>query len=438
MSHASPIPKTIPFRTLERLSGATLGLIAALVVIGAVAAFLAAGDDPGRFWQALHFNWLFWSATALGMVMLAVAWQTVEAEWSWSVRRFALAGVAFLPISFVLLLVILFGAHETLFSHWLHVQGDPVIEAKRGWLNLAGLRIRDILAVLVLYGLSLYFAYLSLRPDVYGAGRTEGQRSWYARLTGGWRGAAEEASRSRRILLFMGPIMGLLYAVLWGIIAIDLAMTLMPHWFSTMFPVAFFMAGFHAGIAMTALMVTLHRRKLGLEPYVTGQQYHDLGKMLFAFGVFWMYLNWSQYVVIWYGLLPWEQEWFVKRFDEPYAGLSGIVPLLIFAIPFFGLLTRPPKRVPAIVGFFAVIVLVGNWLERYLLIYPSLHPEGNHELPFGLPEIGIGLGFMGLFLLSYLWFLKTFPVLPSPVSLAARPPTLVPAPVATAAHRDIA
>ncbi|HEX7242761.1 MAG TPA: hypothetical protein VF263_20905, partial [Longimicrobiaceae bacterium] len=271
-----------------------------------------------------------------------------------------------------------------------------------------------------------------------GAGRTDAQRSWYRRLTGGFRGVTEEATRSRKILMRMSPILGLLYALLWGMIAIDLAMTLMPHWFSTMFPVAFFMAGFHAGLAATAILVTVLRRPLGLEDFITPRQYHDLGKMIFAFGVFWMYLNWSQYVVIWYGLLPTEQEWFVKRFEAPFTGLSQAVPLLIFVIPFLGLLTRPVKKVPAIVAFFSAVILVGNWIERYLLVYPSLHPEGNHDLPFGLTEIGVGLGFMGLFLLSYLWFVKTFPMLPSPATLAARPPSLVPAPVASAVHHDIA
>ena len=429
MASHSDIPATIPFRTLPRIPGGALGLAALLVVIGAVAAFVGAGyEDHGRVWSALLFNWLFWSSLAMGMVMFAVALQLTEADWAWSIRRFALGGVAFLPISALLLPVVFLGS-EHFFHHWLHVEGDHVIDAKRAWLNLPGMMARDFVAVLVLYGMAIAFAYYSLRPDVYGAGNDDHQRSWYRRLTGGWRGSAlDEARRSRDRLMKLGVFMGLAYAILWGIIAIDLAMSLDPHWFSTMFPVAFFFTGFHGGVAATGIAVALLRRRIGIEPFVTGRQWHDLGKLIFAFSVFWMYLNWSQYIVIWYGLLPFEQAYFVRRFRDPFGVISMAVVAMVFVTPFFGLLTRPPKRVPAIVAAFATVILLGHWLERFLLIVPSLH-EGK-ELPLGIPEIGIGLGFLGLFLVAYLWFVRTFPVLPSPATLAAGEPSVISVPVA--------
>ncbi|HEV2150374.1 MAG TPA: hypothetical protein VGR37_23445 [Longimicrobiaceae bacterium] len=431
MSAASPIPKAIPFRTLDRVSGAVWGLVAVLVLIGAVSVFLAVGEAHGRVWQALLFNWLFWSSIALGMVMLAVAWQVVEAEWPWSIRRFALGGVSFLPVSLLLFPIIFFGGKEYFFHHWLHVEGDPVIDAKRAWLTVPGMFTRDIVALLVLYGMALAFAYFSLRPDVYGAGRNDRQRSVYARLTGGWRGVHEEAARSRGILLKLGVFLALGFAILWGLIGIDLAMTMLPHWFSTMFPVAFFVAAFHGGIAATIVLVTIFRRPLRLEPFITTRQYHDIGKLLFAFAAFWMYVNWSQYVVIWYGQLPFEQEWFVLRFEEPFTLFAQAVPLLIFVVPFLGLLSQTPKKIPAVLAGFASLILLGNWLERYMIVYPSLYEVGEgeaHHLPFGIPEIGIGLGFLGLFLAGYLWYLRTFPMLPSPATLAARPPNVIEVP----------
>lgn len=426
MASHSIIPQRIPFRTAGRLSGAAIGLLVALILIGVVAAFLArGGEDPGRLWQALLFNWLFWSSLAMGMVILAVAVQTVEAEWAWSVRRFATGGAAFLPISFVLLLVVLFGGHEHYFHHWLHPEGEHarVILAKRAWLNWPGLAIRDIVLVIVLYGLSLVFAYHSLRPDLQGAGTDDRQRSLYRHFTGGWRGAAEEARRSRRIVLTLGPIIALLFAVLWGIVGVDLAMSLEPAWFSTMFPVAFFIAAFVSGIHGTTLAVVFFRDRAGLTEYIVPKQLHDLGKLMFAFSVFWMYINWSQYVIIWYGQLPFEQVWFAKRLVAPYSHVTKAVVVLVFLLPFFGLVARPPKKVPAILGFFATLALVGIWLERFMIVVPSIAEPTGH-LPLGIPEIGIGLGFMGLFLAAYLWFVSSFPLLPSPAALAARPPSV--------------
>jgi hypothetical protein len=134
--------------------------------------------------------------------------------------------------------------------------------------------------------------------------------------------------------------------------------------------------------------------------------------------------------VIWYGLLPWEQPYFVNRFAEPFGGIAAAVVVLVFVLPFFGLLTRPPKKVPAVLAFFAGLVLIGHWLERFMITVPSIWE--SDALPLGLPEIGIGLGFLGLFAASYLWFVRTFPMLPSPASLAARESAVVTVPVEVA------
>jgi hypothetical protein len=132
-----------------------------------------------------------------------------------------------------------------------------------------------------------------------------------------------------------------------------------------------------------------------------------------------MYINWSQYVVIWYGLLPHEQEWFVLRFLPPFNSIAMVTVALIWVIPFFGLLSRPPKKIPGVLAAFAVIILVGHWLERFMITVPSVY-EGD-TLPLGLPEIGVALGFGALWVACYTWYLRTFPVLPSPASLATVP-----------------
>ena len=101
MAHDT-LPSAIPFRTLGPLTGGVKAAIAILVLIGVAALALSAGaDDHGRVWKALHFNWLFWNALSMGMVMFAVALHITNAQWAWSIRRFALGGAAFLPIAFV-------------------------------------------------------------------------------------------------------------------------------------------------------------------------------------------------------------------------------------------------------------------------------------------------------------------------------------------------
>jgi len=433
MAHDSPIPAAIPFRTLAPLSGAAKGILAVLVFIGVAAALLAVtAYEPGRFWQGLLFNWLFWSSLAIGMVMLAVALHLTSADWAWSVQRFALAGVAFLPISFVLLILVFFGS-EHYFHHWLHPVGyDPIIEAKRAWLTLPGMIARDFIGVGILYGLAIAFAFFSLRPDVYGVAGSR-HLPIYDRMTRDFRGVEVEARHSRTVRNKLGVVMGILFAVFWGLIAIDLVMTMDPHFFSTMFPVTFFWAAVHGGVATTVIAMTLLRTRMGLTDFITRRQYHDIGKLLFGFSVFWMYINWSQYIVIWYGLLPWEQPFFVHRFEAPYGQVAIAIVVLIFVLPFFGLLTRPPKMIPEVLSFFAGLILIGGWLERFLISVPSIW-EGP-GLPLGIPEVGMAIGFLGLFAATYLWFVSTFPMLPSPASLAAVESSVVAVPVSVAEHR---
>ena len=433
-AHNDSYPSSLPLRMAGPSAAASVAGVV-LAVLGVVAFFLAPSRD--RAWNAFHFNWMFWSSVAIGMVILAVALHLTHARWAWSVKRFPLAGVAFLPLSLLLFPIMLIGGRHTYFHHWLPHESDghtvdpfandAILQAKAGWLNFPFLAGRDLVALLVLFGLATLFAYHQLRPDVHGLERA-GRNGWpYSWLRRGGGDVVEIAAESHRKNLYIGVFTALAFALLWGMIAIDVAMTTLPHFFSTMFPVAFFISAFHSGIAMTIVMVVIFRKALRLEEWITGRQFHDLGKLLFAFAVFWMYINWSQYVVIWYGLLPAEQEYFVRKFNPPFGPVAIAVVMLVFVVPFFGLLPRSIKMMPQILAGFAVLVLAGHWLERFLLATPNVF-DHLESLPMGIAEIGIALGFAGLFVACYTWFLRTFPVLPSPVSLAAVPTGLVQVP----------
>jgi hypothetical protein len=221
-------------------------------------------------------------------------------------------------------------------------------------------------------------------------------------------------------------------------------MVMLPHWYSTMFPVTFIVSAFHSALAMTMIVTVLARRACRLEDYVTGAQFLDLGKLMFAFAVFWMYVNWGQYVVVWYGQLPNEQSFFIQRFHPQFALMTEIAVGCCFVFPFLALLPRAPKRVPGVMAGVAAVLVVGHWLERFLITYPSVCGTSgalassaacNHgaSAPFGVPEIGLFLGFAGLFFGSIAWFLATFPVLPSPASLAAIPTPTIEVPLGAGA-----
>jgi hypothetical protein len=409
MAHIK-IPSDVSVRYVETSGGTNLlfGAMFAVGLVGFVAALL---QNPDGAWISYVANWLFFTSVAMGAVIFAVATTIVKARWNWSVRRVSVSFAAFLPIAFVMLLPML-GLREGYFP-WIEAMAyDVIVQRKQAYLNMPFLITRNLVGVAALFGLGLYFAYLSVRPDLglAQAAGNEGRGRWHERFMAHWRGQEQEEVRSWHRLTVLAPPIVLVYAAVMSMLSFDWAMSLEPHWFSTLFGAWFFMGAFWGGIAATALSVVwLRGRHPDFRNFMGLQQRHDLGKLAFAFCVFWTYLFWSQYIVIWYGKLPWEQAWMIHRAEAPWGSLSVLTIVLCFIVPFAGLLGRRAKMKPRVLGFFTAVILVGLWLERYLLIAPSLHHEGDPTFPWYHPFVA--LMFAGLFLFSVRWFWNTFPVI---------------------------
>ena len=412
------IPGSIPVRYLER--GSLLGRVLQLMVlVGVVSFFVTLFRDPGLAWKSYVVNWNYFTSIAMGGVMVAAVTWMVKAKWNWSVRRIHQSFAAYLPIAFILFLPMLFNLREDYFP-WIEMMThDPIVQKKAAWLNLPFLLSRNLVGVLVLFGLGLGFVYLAIRPDLGRVGQAQtaaerdasGRRNWWhQRFIRGWLGQEAEERRSYQRMTRLAPVMVLVFAGVMTMLVFDWAMSLEPHWFSTLFGGWFFMGAFWSGFAATAVAaVAFKRRTPGFREHVGPAVLWDLGKLTFAFTVFWTYLFWSQYIVIWYGKLPWEQAWINTRVGDPWGGLSAAVIVLCFVVPFGGLLGVRPKKTPQILQGFAMVVLGGLWLWHYMLIFPSLHHEGDPVFSVATPLIG--LMFLGLFLISVRWFLSTFPAM---------------------------
>ena len=406
------IPSDVPVRYLPR--DKTMNTAAGvLFAVGLLAFVVRLTQAPQAAWISYITNWMFFTSIAMGAVMFAVATWIVKAKWNWSVRRVSQAGAAFLPISFVLMLPML-SLGDSYFP-WIEMMAtDPIVQKKAAYLNMPFLITRNVVGLAVLFGLACYFVYLAVRPDMgltEGAEEDDEQRaSWRAKLTQGWMGQEQEEVASYRRMTTMAPAIVLTFAFVMTIVAYDWAMSLEPHWFSTMFGPWFFMGAFWGGVTVTGLWsVYLRNKHKDFHNLISIQQRHDLGKLTFAFTVFWGYLFFSQYIVIWYGKLPWEQAWIARRSGEIWGGYSTLVVVLCFLVPFIGLIGRQPKMRPPIYAFFASVIMVGLWLERYGLVAPSLHHEGDPIFTIWQPLIGCM--FLGLYLGSVRWFLSTFPAI---------------------------
>jgi hypothetical protein len=400
----------MPARRIEAVSSGLRIAIPALIAVGGLALVAALMVDSTRGWRAYFINWLFITSIAQGGFMLAVVTSIAKGLWSRPIRRIALAHAAFLPLAFVLVLPILIWGAPHIFP-WIEY---PLYNGKEVWLNWPFMTARTVFGLAVLFLLSLTFAYTALRPDM---GLMKDSvpprlRGFYDRFTRNWRGQeAEEVHASPspdRARAGHGHCLrhGVRGAVL-GLRDVAGA-PLVQHADG-----AVLLHGRHPRryVMTTALTIITLRGRLGLHAWITPATLHDLGKLAFGFTIFWAYMFFSQYIVIWYGLLAWEQEWVIHRFVPPFRIIAQLVGVCLFVLPFFGLMGVMAKRTPVVFGTFAVISLLGLWLERYLIVYPSLW-IGTDLLPLSWQEPGILLFFAGLYLAAVSWFLTRVPAVP--------------------------
>jgi Ni/Fe-hydrogenase subunit HybB-like protein len=339
------------------------------------------GSDSGRAWEVYLVNLLFWSGISqAGLIMSAVMVMT-NASWWRPIRRIAEGMTAFLPASFVLFVIFFAGARD-LFP-WV----DWSAESRSPWLDWDALVWRDIGAISLLYIVSFVYLFVSIRMQRDGVSRNR--------------------SKTIRIL---SPILVLIYAIVYSLLAIDLIMTLSPPWFSTLFGAYFFIGNLYTGLAMLAILaVFLQGSPGGIEP-IERRHRRDIARLILAFCMITGDFFWSQFLVIWYGNLPEEIMFLLRRVDStPWAILSWTVLVIAFIVPFLVLLSRRMKVNRAGLAGVSVIILVGMWLERYVLVVPSVYP--GDSIPFGWTELGISIGFLSLCAISFILYLRSIPFL---------------------------
>jgi len=413
----------------------------ALAVVGVVSFIGGLVTDPQTTWLAYHSNFIFFTMMACGGLVLSAIYSIVGAHWPGPYRRFAESLAAFLPLAFVFGIIGVFGG-EYIFD-W---QRNGPMAGKEPWLNTTRFYLTDLTLLAVITLLGFLFLRASARPTLRNLAESgEGfakrmAESW----TAGWKGDEEERAASRARTAFLAPIIALVFGIGFAFFSFDQVMSMEQAWFSNLFGNFVCWGGILSAVAACALSGVFSRSIDGFQGEISESRMHDIGKMMFAFSIFWMYLFWSQYLVIYYGNLPeetfylrdrlgdqfmidkgysaaafarswssWDFDW--TRFQTGYGWVSMAVWGLNWLIPFWVLLGQRPKKTPWIAGPVAGLLLFGLWLERNLLVWPSVI-KGDMLSWFGLIQIGVALGFSGLFLLVVLYYSRVFPT----VAVSAR------------------
>jgi hypothetical protein len=201
----------------------------------------------------------------------------------------------------------------------------------------------------------------------------------------------------------------LIFAFSYSFFAVDLLMSIDPTWFSTIFGVYAFAGLFQSTMAFMILTILYLRKQNLLVGVVTDDHMHDLGKFLFAFTVFWCYIAFSQYMLIWYANLPEETKFIIPRTEGQWLPVSLLLLIGKFFVPFLALLPRWAKRTPVHIAAISIWILIMQYVDLYWLVYPAKY---STEVHFGLYEICIYAGFLGVFLFAVSRFLARNNLIP--------------------------
>jgi hypothetical protein len=340
--------------------------VAALVAaaLGAVLWLgIAVGDRrTGGF--AYLTAWLYLLSITLGSQVLLWLHNLTGGQWGRAARPTLRAAAALVPI--VALAFIPIALEVRTIYHWAAVEGtttDPILLHKHPWLNVQGFQIRA----------AIYFALWVLGGFYVRAAERRAERE----------GTEESA---RRVRVRSAQSIGA-YGLSMTFASVDWAMSLDAHWFSAAYGVIFVIGQGLSALAFQTLM-TARRQAAGdtiaghhesAEGEHSVNDHHatplqDLGNLLLAFTMLWAYTSFSQFLIIWFGDLPEENVWYLKRFHNGWQAAAWALLLFHFAAPFFALMRRQTKRDPKAVGLVASGMVLMRAIEVTWQVAPEFGP----------------------------------------------------------------
>ncbi len=351
----------------------------ALMGIGLIALIFGFVSNPHGAWPALLFNTYFYLGISVFAVFFVAMQYVSEAGWSIVLKRVPEAIMGALPAFSAIMLLIMVASimHFNHIYHWLHEgimtigheEYDYIIAGKEPYLNATFFIIRTIIYLLGWNYFAKKLRSLSLLED----------------REGGTAIHFKSISTSAWFMVF--------FAVTSAMASWDWIMSIDAHWFSTLF--GWYVFAEWAAIGFTTILLfTLYLQKQGYLKDVNESHIHDLGKWIFAFSLVWTYMWFSQFMLIWYANIPEEVAYFTARLEvENYKFLFWFSMIINFVLPVVLLMSRDAKRHNSRLIFVSIIILIGHWLNSYLLVAPGTLNTHGH---IGFTEIGIGLGFAGL------------------------------------------
>ncbi|NNC94796.1 MAG: quinol:cytochrome C oxidoreductase [Chitinophagales bacterium] len=328
-------------------------------ILGVIISLFYGANQHSRLWSNILLNSYYFTGIALGGLFFAAAHQVGYAGWHTLIKRLMTSFSTYIPYMFgfiVLIIIFLFLGKTNLYHHWVHPAADDLIVAEKlPFLRLDFFTLR----IFVYFGLWIFFMWWFRRVEIQQD--SDGSLSQYQKI-------------KKVAAIFL-----VVFAVTSSMVSWDLIMSLDPHWYSTLFGWYNFASYMVACLGFMILFI-IYLKSKGYLKQVNDNHIHDLGKYMFGFSVFYTYLWFSQYLLIWYGNIPEDTAYYIKRFDVPFFKALFFITLAInFVVPLLVLMTRKSKRTYNTIAFMSVLLIVGHYMDFYLMVMPEPNAAAAHH-----------------------------------------------------------
>jgi molybdopterin-containing oxidoreductase family membrane subunit len=407
-------------RPLFRTSAAFYVLIAilgAIVAMGAgtwlyqmYAGFGLTGIRWPIFWAFYVTNFVFWIGISHAGTLISAILRLVNARWRRPITRCAEAITVFALMIGAMFPIIHLG------RPWLFFWLVPYPNQRGIWPNFRSPLVWDFFAISAYLTGSTLFLLLPIVPDfaLVRDRATGWRRRVYRILALGWRGSSTQWHRLEAAMQIMAIVILPVAVSVHTIVSFDFSMAPVPMWHSTIFGPYFVAGAIFSGIAALIVAMAFLRRFLHLEAYLLPLHFQNLGKLLLMMSLLWAYFVFAERLTVWYGNEPSEMAVFEVTQRGAFAPLYWTMVFCNFLIPVPILALKRLRTIPGVV-IASLSVLVGMWLERFLIIVPSL---GHKYLPYSWGtyrprpvEIMITISTFAAMALLYALFAKLVPII---------------------------
>ena len=362
-------------------------------------------------WGFAIVNFVWWIGIGHAGTLISAILLLLRQRWRTSINRFAEAMTLFAVACAGLFPILHLGRPG--FFYWLF----PYPNTMGVWPQFRSPLVWDVFAVSTYATVSFLFWFIGLIPDLAtlrDRARHPFARIAYGMLAMGWRGSAVHWHRYETAYLLLAGLATPLVVSVHTIVSFDFAIGIVPGWHSTIFPPYFVAGAIYSGFAMVMTLAIPLRAAYGLEDLITMRHLDNMAKVMLTTGLIVAYGYMMETFFAWYSANPFESYMITNRMTGPYAPMFWALIFCNICVPQLLWFPRIRANVP-VLFVIALIVNIGMWLERYIIVVTSLHRDflpSSWDMYAGtIWDWATFLGTIGLFLALLFLFIRVLPMI---------------------------